>query len=69
MFGFHRHKWGPPQDRYQSCETCGKTRVLPCLHVWKTIQEMECAYLFGGKCYIVVQQCQKCGEIKGVKVV
>ena len=69
MFCFH--KWSKVEDRYQTCQKCGKTRVVSCAHKWKIINTSNILYYDDGRKkiigYIFTMQCSHCGEIKSKK--
>ena len=59
---FHRHKWGIPSGRVQTCSKCGKNRVQPCDHEWEEYEKITGEYQYlGGVSYKIIMKCKKCG--------
>ncbi len=72
MFGC-KHKYGDVKEGYQYCKKCGKAICAPensCIHKWEEIRRLEINNPYGsiplGDIYVL--KCNKCGEIKKVKI-
>ena len=66
---FHTHKWSKEVDRKQTCEICGKIRIVECPHTWKII-ERRALYTYNDIMIgtFIELQCEKCGEVKGERI-
>lgn len=61
MFCFH--KYGIVSGRYQTCEKCGKTRVVECPHKWGKPVRFTATQHGRSVGETWVFTCEECGEV------
>ena len=60
------HKWDKIEGRYQYCKKCGIARIVPCIHDWKLIKEVDLFTWYDIKPIglVLIYECSVCKAIR-----